>query len=161
MKSVNCTQEELVTQSARSGEWPDGLRSHVAGCAVCEDIVRASRWMQAMATADMDLDSRDAGLLWWRAQLGERRAQAERVHNALEWIEIASLAIVAAGFWGWAARNWQLFGDAADWFWTALSLQNWSAAYSIANSFVVSSWPIVTVLSFLLLCVAYPILAED
>jgi len=158
MKRAVCLHEDATTRAARSGEWNSFLKKHVDECAACREVVETSRWMQALAQDPaLNHDSHDASLLWWRAQLSEKQAQAERAQSVLEWTEIVVACAMAVALAGWAAWNWALLQVAADWLETGLSPQTWIAAYSGESSF----WSAFSVLLLAALLVAYPILAEE
>jgi len=114
MSRASCTQEAAVTKAARTNAWSESLATHAAGCAVCREVLETARWMQALAR-DRGEDSQppDASLVWWRMQLADRRAKAEKTRTVLEWAEIVSGAIVPLGLAGWATWNWFAIQGAA------------------------------------------------
>jgi hypothetical protein len=107
MNRGSCVHEAAVTKAASSGLWPESLRAHAEECAHCRGIVHAARWMQSLAQGgEKDADSADAKLLWWRAQLAERRARAEKTRGLLGWLEIVSGAAVPVMLAGWVVWHW-------------------------------------------------------
>jgi hypothetical protein len=162
MKKVSCPYEDATTGAARSGNWDSLLEKHAYECVVCREVLLASSWMQTLeqevpqASAAND-DSRDASLLWWRAQLTEKQARAEQAHWILEWTEMFVACALAAALVGWALWNWALLQAAVDWLVTSLSPQTWMAAYMPGTL----SWSPLIVLSLAVLLIAYPILAEE
>jgi hypothetical protein len=156
VKLANCTQEATVTKAARSGEWPESLRNHVETCGVCEEIVRASRWMQALASGpEMALDPRDPSLVWWRAQLAARQVKMERTRRTMEWVEIASACAILCGLVAGMAWNWRVLGGAADWLIAILSPQTWTTAYDAAISLPISVWLSILALSLVVILIGY------
>lgn len=115
MMRENCPQEEAVSEAARSGHWEESVSRHAAECPYCREIVQTSSWMQAMAQGGAgDAALPDASLLWWRAQLSERRAKLERAQKAIEWLQIASNVLACVGLVGWTVWNWRaVFGAVA------------------------------------------------
>jgi hypothetical protein len=162
MQRVSCPYEEATSVAARSGKWDSRLEKHAHECVVCQEVVLASSWMQTLGqeTAQdraTDHDSRDASLLWWRAQLTEKQARAEQAQSVLDWTEVFVACAVAAALAGWALWNWALMQAGVDWLVTNLSPQTWMAAYMLGNL----SWSALIVLSLAVLLVAYPILAGE
>jgi hypothetical protein len=157
-----CQEESAVSVAARSGEWSSFLETHLAGCAACREIAETSRWMRALAeNSNAEPNLRDAGLVWWRAQLSEKQAKVERMHKALDWTEIISAGILGAGLAAWAAANWQAIEGAAGGFWTGLWPQLWDAAFSAADSTPVVFWSLAVVVSLVAIALAFPIPTEE
>ena len=99
MRLTSCPQEEMTLKAVRTRMWEGSLSAHVAGCAVCAEIVQVSRWMQGLAegpekTAAMP----DGGRLWRRAQLSKKLEEAERAEKILDWAEL-SLRSLWAPVW--------------------------------------------------------------
>jgi len=111
MKDYLCEQESAVLEAVESGRWPHGcddeLRTHVAQCAICADVVLVSRILQQekqRAEADAPLPA--AGLVWWKAQLRARREAAARAAEPIAWVERAAglfgiVSLVALTLWRW------------------------------------------------------------
>lgn len=83
MNLLECDQEKLVLEAVRSGrsanEWEEPLRVHVAACRICSDVALVAQFLlQENECAGAEAALPDAGLVWWKAQLLERRAAAER-----------------------------------------------------------------------------------
>ena len=79
-----CANEKEVTQALKDGHWPDGctteLRAHVAACTSCGDLVLVTETLQrARCESVKEAPTGSPSLLWWRAQLRQRAAAAERV----------------------------------------------------------------------------------
>jgi hypothetical protein len=161
MKSANCPQENEVAKAARSGAWDDALRAHAKGCAICRDVAAAAGWMQNLARREeTDLDSRQASLIWWKAQLAEKQARAERAQEIAAWIEIVFAALLVAGIAGWVTAGWQSLQGAAAWLWAEI-VQFLPFDNAVAGSGAIVFWAILAAASALVLLVAYPILSEE
>jgi len=95
MKPFECSCEEDVLAAIGTGRWPDrvdaDLRAHVAGCAICRDIVTVAVAFEADSTGAAHHDVRrspvpDPGVVWFRAQL---RARSEAEKTAVRPITVA------------------------------------------------------------------------
>ena len=115
MKHHFCEQENAVLEAVESGRWPQGcdatLRSHVAQCEICADVVLVARIFQhesQQARAEAPLPA--AGLVWWKAQLRAKREAAARAAEPIAWVEraaaifgVVSLAALTLWQWDWVA----------------------------------------------------------
>lgn len=118
MKAVECEFESEVLAAARHSRWPGGvdasLRAHVAGCAVCADVVAiASAMADSQEEARASVVLPDPGYIWWRAQLRARREAAEIAQRPMTVAQILAFAC-AVGLLG------ACFGAVATWFPSAL-----------------------------------------
>lgn len=102
MKIVDCYREQDVLDALTSGRWPDRadeeLRTHVATCATCTDVVDVAGALLAVGTdSGADLDEAripSSAVMWWRAQM---RARQEAARDAARPITVAQVvASVAA-----------------------------------------------------------------
>lgn len=106
MRFRACSHEREVAELLRGGQWPAGsgveLRSHVAGCGRCSEMVFLRTAMQGLRAGDMAAARLEApGVIWWRAQLRKRNAALEQVARPLKAAQMFALAVVvsfAAGF---------------------------------------------------------------
>ena len=156
MNRVNCPQEGAVTKAVRIGILERPLTTHAATCAVCWEIIQASRWMQALArSSESNPTLPDPSLLWWRARLSEKQAKAEKAQDVLEWAEITSAVAISLGLVGWAAWNWYAIQGLMTWILTGAQL--WVTAYSMPIVFL----PTIAVLCLAALILAYPILVDE
>jgi hypothetical protein len=108
--TIECPREQDVLDAVAFGRWNggEGLRAHVAACAICADLVEVARALHD----DRESVCRDArvpspGLVWWRATI---RARAEAARTAAQpitvWQGIAgACAVGLAG--GLAATAWR------------------------------------------------------
>ncbi|HXB21930.1 MAG TPA: hypothetical protein VNV88_11135 [Candidatus Solibacter sp.] len=96
-----CSRQEQVATELRQGRlpdlWDDALRTHVAGCQFCSDLVLVAQAlqqdrMQTVQTAQVV----SAGALWWRAQVRLRNGAMERVTRPIALAEKFALIISAA-----------------------------------------------------------------
>ena len=102
MSRIECCREEDVLDALSSGRWPeraDGeLRAHVAGCAVCGDVVDVASAVLALdgsSQADRgEMHIPSSAVMWWRAQM---RARQEAARTAAKPVAVAHVvAFVSA-----------------------------------------------------------------
>jgi hypothetical protein len=156
VKQMNCAQEAAVTKAVHTGNWEEPLTAHAATCAVCREIVQTASWMQALARSSETISTLpDASLLWWKARLSEKQAQAEKAQEVSEWVEIASGAAISIALAAWVAWNW--FAIQALMTRLMVTMQVWVTAYSTTLLFL----PVSAVLCLALAVLTYPILVED
>jgi hypothetical protein len=140
MKRTICVQEVATSRAARMGQWEGSLWAHVAGCAVCRDIVLTARGMQVLAKRLEDnVTLPHASLVWWKSQFLQKRAKAEWAQRPLEVVEFAYEAMVPLGLAGWLTWNWSVVQRV----WMELLMgvlpQISKAAWSVAHSALIFS----------------------
>ncbi len=118
MKPAECEFEAETLAAVQQGRWPGrvdaGLRSHVAGCGICSDIVAvAGAFEEACEELAAQAAIPDSGRMWWRAQLRARREAAEAAGRPITAAQAIALAC-AAGLFG------ACFGAVSTWFQSAL-----------------------------------------
>ena len=155
MSGMSCPQEAAVWKAVRAGEWPEALATHAAGCAPCRGIVQAAQWMQSLAqTPEKNLAVPDANLIWWRAQLADRRAKTEKTQGVEEWLAFVSGAIVPLGLAAWVAWNWYGIQSAAG-----------GLLMGLAPQFSLAAVPLAALAPALLflgaISLAYPLLVRE
>jgi hypothetical protein len=99
MTPIECPREQDVLDALASRRWPAGadgeLRTHVAACGVCADLVTvAGALLDASDAMQVAQEVPPASLVWWRAQL---RAREEAARAALRPIRFAQLAAAVCG----------------------------------------------------------------
>jgi hypothetical protein len=82
MKHIECSREQDLIDAVESQRWPDriddDLRSHVAGCSVCADVVEVVRALHSDRDAAMEnVQIPCASVVWWRAEVQARQDAAE------------------------------------------------------------------------------------
>jgi hypothetical protein len=97
MNSERCEFEDAIGAAIASGQWDGALREHLAQHVECAELEITLRCLANIGTAD-DQAPPGPGLIWWRAQLAERRAQAMRGVAAIEWMQRAAMAAAVIGF---------------------------------------------------------------
>lgn len=126
MKPIECELEAEVLAAVLRNLWPEradaGLRAHVAGCAICADVVAIAGaidgdWEEMRARAVVP----DSGRVWWRAQMRARREATQAAGRPITAAQVIALAC-AVGLLG------ACFGATSAWFQTAVR----SAASSMA-----------------------------
>jgi hypothetical protein len=118
MNPVECEFESEVLAAALQSRWPDRvdaqLRAHIAGCAVCSDVIVISRAIddareQAYECASVP----DSARVWWHAQLRARREAAQTAGRPITAAQVMACAC-AVGLLG------ACFGATSTWFQSAL-----------------------------------------
>jgi len=118
MKQVDCEFEAEVLAAVLQSCWPAQvdacLRTHVAACAICSDVVAiagaidgAREEMKASAVVP------DSGRVWWRAQMCARREAAAAAGRPITAAQMIAFAC-AVGLLG------ACFGATSTWFQLAL-----------------------------------------
>jgi len=162
MRQASCSQEVSILKAIRTGTWEEAVSTHLAGCAACEEIVQASRWMQALAQDCENAETLpDAGRVWWRAQVSEEQAKAERAQELLEWVELISATIFSAGLAGWIVWHWNAIQSSLTSFIADTWLHSWIATSSVLNMALLTVSSGAVILSIVTLAIAYPMLARD
>ena len=180
MKKMICSQETMVARAARSGHWDSALKSHAAACPTCKEVVQTVLAMQSLtapAAIDRAVPDADlyADLLWRKALLAQKQAEAQRAQRPLRIAEYVSIAVIALALSGWLAWYWPQIAampqtQLAAWktsLWPAL----WQAAWFLLEAapttplsvLAPSAWPFgaVVLLAVAATLAAYPLLAED
>ena len=93
MMPIECPREQDVLDALASRRWPDRaedeLRTHVAACGVCADLVTVAGALVDVPDAmQVPQELPPASLVWWRAQL---RAREEAARAAVRPIRVAQL----------------------------------------------------------------------
>lgn len=125
-----CAHEADVLTAISTRRWPDRapaeLVAHVAGCAVCADVLAvASAFEDDLEQAPPMTRPPDATLVWLRAQM-RARIEAERL--AARPITVAQAIGLATG----VGVTGAVFGASATWFQSGLGTA-WSAVKSVAS----------------------------
>ncbi len=109
---IECAREADVLDAVTFRRWPhhcdEGLRMHVAACAICADLVEVARALRDdQESACRDARVPAAGQVWWRATI---RARADAAHTVAEPITalqgIAGACVVGLAC-GLAAAVWR------------------------------------------------------
>lgn len=81
-----CEQESIIVAALASGELPEQLRLHLAGCAVCREVHSVAGKMLQFANELGEELRPSAGSMWWRLNLRMRQEQARRAQAPLIWM---------------------------------------------------------------------------
>jgi hypothetical protein len=162
MRQTSCPQEEMTLKAVRTRIWEGRLSAHVAGCAVCAEIVQVSRWMQGLAeVSEKTAAMPDGGRLWGRAQLSERQVEAERAQKILDWAEFSFALLVPGGLAFWIVWNWSEVQILLTSLLADVWLQLWVKVFSVAGAtpglFSFSG----VILSLAAVVLVYPLLTRD
>jgi hypothetical protein len=106
MIPIGCAREKEVADLLQLGHWPQAcppeLRTHVAACRGCGNLVLLTKTFQRARAETAGMARLESpGVLWWRAQLRRRNAAIERIGKPLLGAQVFAIAvslIVVAGF---------------------------------------------------------------
>jgi hypothetical protein len=162
MRPASCPQEVSVLKAVRTGIWEEALSTHLDECADCQEIAHALRWMQALAQSSENTRALpDASRVWWRAQVSEKQAKAERAQELFEWTETLFASVFAAGSAVWVVWNWSALQLKFASYLAGTWPHSWitaSSALGMAPTILSSGAVIVSIVAIVL---AYPLLAQD
>jgi hypothetical protein len=101
--TIECPREQDVLDALAAQRWParcdEELRAHVAGCALCADLIEvSSALLEEQETAWRDARVPPSSVIWWRAQI---RAREEAARSAAR--PVAFMQGVAASLALWIA----------------------------------------------------------
>jgi hypothetical protein len=137
MNPVECEFESDALAAALQSRWPDRvdahLRAHVAGCAICSDIVGiAGALDDAREEIRACADVPDSGRVWWLAQLRARREAAQTAGSPITAAQLVAFAC-AVGLLG------ACFGATSIWFQSSLRWIESRAAGIDVKAFLASA----------------------
>jgi hypothetical protein len=103
MTVQDCPREPEVIRVMTAGRWPDQcddtLRTHVAQCEVCTDVVAIANLLHLERDGlDGEMTLPVAGQVWWRAAIRARLEASQQATRPLSWafgIGVACLAGLA------------------------------------------------------------------
>ena len=106
-----CVREQDVLDAIATYRWPDhadeDLRQHVAGCAICADLVEVVRPLVDEAeVASVAVRVPPAQVVWWRAQIRAREEAARAVARPLTIAHGAAVTAVVAVAVGLVMAGW-------------------------------------------------------
>ncbi len=100
MSELLCERTDEILAAVRTESWSDALRDHAGRCPVCADALLVETLMAeegraALAEAEVRLP--DAGPVWRRSRLADRRRDVERATLPIAVVQKISWACGAAG----------------------------------------------------------------
>jgi hypothetical protein len=103
---VDCPREQDLIDALTTGQWPDRcddeLKSHVAACQGCQDLVTIVAPLgDAWAVSRADAQVRASGTVWWRAQMRARQEAARAAERPITIVQTIA-ALTAATIIGLA-----------------------------------------------------------
>jgi hypothetical protein len=92
----SCELEPELLAALEQGHLPEELSRHVASCTACTDTAAVWSYLHNVEEDAAGTDQLPAaGLIWWRAQLAERRKLASRSVASIQIVQKASIALAA------------------------------------------------------------------
>jgi RNA polymerase sigma-70 factor (ECF subfamily) len=131
---LECGREQDVLDAVTSSRWPercdDELRAHVAGCAVCADLVEIVGPIgDARDTAWESAKVPPAPIVWWRARIRAREEALRAASRPLNLAYAAALLVFGALTGGVFVT---LLPEIRTWVSTIVTAVQWPAAAKIA-----------------------------
>jgi hypothetical protein len=100
-----CPFEAWTAEAVKTGRWSDELRSHLAGCAVCEETRTVAALLNRAAEAlGRTEPAPDPTLIWLKAELARRNGPDRRDRKI--WLWSGALSGVAATVTAWVSLKW-------------------------------------------------------
>jgi hypothetical protein len=92
VNATECKREQDVLDAVAAGRWPDRcddeLRAHVAGCAICADVVDVARAFQdEHEIAWRHAQVPPSGRVWWRAEMRARHEAARKAAQPITFVQ--------------------------------------------------------------------------
>ncbi len=99
MTFADCSREQDLIDALTTEQWPnrcdEDLKSHVAGCQGCQDLIAVVAPLgDAWAASKADAHVPASGMVWWRAQM---RARQEAARAAARPITVVQVIAMLAG----------------------------------------------------------------
>jgi hypothetical protein len=92
----SCEWEPALLIALEQQNLPEDLSRHIAGCPACTDTAAVWNYLHSAARDSADADPLPAaGLIWWRAQLAERRQLASRSVASIQIVQNVAIALAA------------------------------------------------------------------
>ena len=104
MNASTCTREEELVRAMRSGSLSAELRSHVAECSNCTEVLLVAQFLRPDEEFSREIALPDASVIWRQALLQSRAEAADRATRPIRWVMSASFAAIIA------ALVWLIFG---------------------------------------------------
>jgi hypothetical protein len=102
-----CEYEDALMAALAAGHASGEIQRHLKMCETCHQAELVWRYLEQLASQEAcEAPLPSASLIWWRAQLAEKRKLAARSVVAIELVQKAAIAavaafvIVAAVLWG-------------------------------------------------------------
>jgi hypothetical protein len=106
MRVPDCPHEESILRAVKSGQWEDFLQAHVVTCLICQEVVKVSRYLEALSVSpENESPLPNPGQIWWRAQRLEKQAKMERATRPI--LIFQNIALTAAALFLFALVVWR------------------------------------------------------
>jgi len=92
----SCEYEAALLAGLEQGHVPEELSRHAASCQACADTAAVWNYLHSFVQDAAETERLPAaGLIWWRAQLAERRKLASRSVASIQIVQNAAIALAA------------------------------------------------------------------
>lgn len=103
-----CRFERDTIGAAKSGQWTESLRAHVASCEDCTATASVAAWMDRLGRTDERTQKLpDPSVVWLKSQILRGSAAAERVSRPVTIAQVLAYVFVAAGWAGFLSWKWE------------------------------------------------------
>ncbi len=101
MKAIECEFEEYTLAAVLQSRWPhrvdDELRTHVATCPICSDVVAiAGTFEEAREESRDEAVVPESGRVWWVAQMRARREAAKTAGRPITAAQVMAFSCAMA-----------------------------------------------------------------
>jgi hypothetical protein len=132
MSTRECPREQEIFEMVACGRWreacPEELRSHVAQCAGCADVLEVSlAFHEEREAACVNTNVPPSGLVWWRAELRARHEAVRTVSRPVTLVQAFGGACTIGVIAGLMSYAWPWIRNAASAIETSdLSILQWA-----------------------------------
>ncbi len=136
MRVPSCENERAVVEAARSGRCDPVLRTHIAECEVCAEVMLVAELLrQENASMQAGALLPNAGQIWWKAQVRSRQEAAEKAIRPIAVAErvgygFGILALSAVVAWRWPQVHERLERLNAHWTNTS-AFNHWTGQWNL------------------------------
>lgn len=91
-----CEYESALLTALEQGQLPEELSRHMASCQACADTAAVWSYLHELGQEVAGVEQLPApGLIWWRAQLAERRKLASRSVASIKIVQNVAIALAS------------------------------------------------------------------
>jgi hypothetical protein len=104
MNRFICPRESDVVHAAKSRQWTEEFRAHVAGCLACKETVEVAATLQDLTTDSAGVKPPISyRVIWMRAQVARREERLSKLDRfmILAGYSTFVLALLGSALWKW------------------------------------------------------------
>ena len=168
MKNEACPHESSVIRAVRAGHGRDSVSRHLRECTGCRETAEITRWMGSLAkSVEATGPVPDPSLVWARARVFREHTGRERVlaPRSFLWFLVQTGLTLALSIWLVQSRLVEsALGNLANWHTdisAAIAVRVGTGIAFLTPPTPLTLWVILTLVSLVVVWIAYPIFAED